>query len=197
MLSALSLIVAIFATFYIPKKIMNNQIYADLIAEYRQPEFGQAIISVIRFYTDCCGSDIDKIEEKYIEHYKKEIAPLDEKKRINRCMQEKESGDINQQDTKYGKKELKDTLHFQRRLLAQYYAQLAALRYQGGWFTRLSKKKVREDFTAREAKLLSLLSYMNKAAEKIFIEYDIEGMPYADDKQNALLQKLYDEAQDW
>ncbi|MGP1491507.1 MAG: hypothetical protein ACTTI6_10690, partial [Treponema sp.] len=90
-----------------------------------------------------------------------------------------------------------NSLHFQRRLLSQYYYQLAALRYQGGWFIRLSKKKVREDFTAREAKLLSLLSYMNKAAENIFTDYDIAGMPYADDKQSTLLEKLYDEAQDW
>lgn len=174
---------------------MNNQIYADLIAEYRQPEIGQAVISVIHFYTDCCGSDIDKIEEKYIKRYEKEIAPLDKEQRINRCMQELE--DSNQQDTRYDKKELKDTLHFQRRLLSQYYAQLAALRYQGGLFTRLSKKKVQEDFTAREAKLLCLLAHMNQAAKKTFTEYDISGMPYADDKQNVLLEKLYDEAQQW
>lgn len=90
-----------------------------------------------------------------------------------------------------------NSLHFQRRLLSQYYYQLAALRYEGCRLTRLAKEKVREDFTAREAKLLSLLSYMNKAAETIFTEYDITGMPYADDKQNILLQKLYDEAQQW
>ncbi|MFC1240132.1 hypothetical protein ACFGOO_12045 [Treponema vincentii] len=168
-ISILNLAIAVFATFYIPKKMMNNQIYADLIGEYRKPEIGEAIIAVIDFYTKDCKSDVEMIEKKYFERY-----------------------ETDKQNGKY-----ENSLHFQRRLLSQYYYQLAALRYQGGWFTRLSKKKVREDFTAREAKLLSLLSYMNKAAENIFTDYDIAGMPYADDKQNALLQKLYDEAQQW
>ena len=180
--SALSLLIAGFATFYIPEKMMNNQIYADLISEYRKPEIGEAIIAVIDFYTKDCNSDITKIEDEYLKRYKKEVAPLldSQKKEENRC-----------------EDKIENSLHFQRRLLSQYYYQLAALRYQGGWFTRLAKEKVREDFTAREAKLLSLLSYMNKAAETIFTEYDIAGMSYADDKQNVLLQKLYDEAQQW
>ena len=169
LLSLANLGVAILAALYIPKKMMNNQIYADLISEYRSPAIGQAIISVIAFYTNDCNSDVEMIEKKYFERY-----------------------ETDKQNGKY-----ENSLHFQRRLLSQYYYQLAALRYQGGRFTRLSKKKVREDFTAREAKLLSLLSYMNKAAETIFTEYDITGMPYADDKQNALLQKLYDEAYQW
>ena len=169
LLSLANLGVAILAALYIPKKMMNNQIYADLISEYRSPAIGQAIISVIAFYTNDCNSDIEMIEKKYFERY-----------------------ETDKQNGKY-----ENSLHFQRRLLSQYYYQLAALRYQGGWFIRLSKKKVREDFTAREAKLLSLLSYMNKAAENIFTDYDIAGMPYADDKQSTLLEKLYDEAQDW
>ena len=168
LLSLANLGVAILAALYIPKKMMNNQIYADVIREYRSPAIGQAIISVIAFYTNDCNSDVEMIEKKYFERY-----------------------ETDKQNGKY-----ENSLHFQRRLLSQYYYQLAALRYQGGWFTRLSKKKVREDFTAREAKLLSLLSYMNKAAENI-TDYDIAGMPYADDKQNILLEKLYDEAQDW
>lgn len=167
--SELSFFVTLFATFYIPEKMMNNQLYAGLITEYREPEIGEAVIAVIDFYTTDCKSDVEMIEKKYVERY-----------------------GTDKQNGKY-----ENSLHFQRRLLSQYYYQLAALRYQGGWFTRLSKKKVREDFTAREAKLLSLLSYMNKAAETIFTEYDIAGMPYADDKQNILLQKLYDEAQEW
>ena len=127
--SALSLLIAVFATFYIPKKMMNNQIYADLMSEYRKPEIGEAIIAVIDFYTTDCKSDVEMIEKEYVERYK-----------------------TDKQNGKY-----ENSLHFQRRLLSQYYYQLAALRYQGGWFTRLAKEKVREDFTAREAKLLSLL----------------------------------------
>ena len=169
LLSLANLGVAILAALYIPKKMMNNQIYADIISEYRSPAIGQAIISVIAFYTNDCNSDVEMIEKKYFERY-----------------------ETDKQNGKY-----ENSLHFQRRLLSQYYYQLAALRYQGGRFTRLSKKKVREDFTAREAKLLSLLSYMNKAAENIFTDYDIAGMPYADDKQSTLLEKLYNEAQDW
>ena len=181
--SALSLLIAGFATFYIPEKMMNNQIYADLISEYRSAAIGQAVLSVTYFYTHDCNSDITKIEEKYTERYKKEVDSLldNQKKEENRC-----------------EDKIENSLHFQRRLLSQYYYQLAALRYQGGWFTRLAKEKVREDFTAREAKLLRLLIEMNKAAEKKFIEYDAGDIPYIlENKQNVLLEKLYDEAQQW
>jgi len=196
--SALSLLIAGFATFYIPEKMMNNQIYADLISEYRKPEIGEAIIAVIDFYTKDCNSDITKIEDEYLKRYEKEVAPLDKEKRINHYIQESEAGDINRQDTKCNNKEFKNTLHFQRRLLSQYYYQLAALRYEGCRLTRLSQEKVREDFTTREAKLLRLLVEMNKAAEKTFIEYDIGDLHYiTENKQNILLEKLYDEAQQW
>jgi len=181
--SELSFFVTLFATFYIPKKIMNNQIYADLISEYRSAAIGQAVLSVTYFYTHDCNSDITKIEEKYTERYKKEVDSLldNQKKEENRC-----------------ENKIENSLHFQRRLLSQYYYQLASLRYQGCWLTRLAKRKVRKDFTAREAKLLSLLSYMNKVAEKTFIEYDIGDIHYiTENKQNVLLEKLYDEAQQW
>ena len=149
--SELSFFVTLFATFYIPKKIMNNQIYADLISEYRSAAIGQAVLSVTYFYTHDCNSDITKIEEKYTERYKKEVDSLldNQKKEENRC-----------------ENKIENSLHFQRRLLSQYYYQLASLRYQGCGLTRLAKRKVRKDFTAREAKLLRLLIEMNKAAEK-------------------------------
>ena len=74
--SALSLLIAGFATFYIPEKMMNNQLYAGLITEYREPEIGEAVIAVIDFYTKDCNSDITKIEDEYLKRYKKEVAPL-------------------------------------------------------------------------------------------------------------------------
>lgn len=198
LLSLANLGVAGFATFYIPEKMMNNQLYAGLITEYREPEIGEAVIAVIDFYTNDCNSDITRIEDEYLKRYEKEVAPLDKEKRINHYIQESEAVDINRQDTKCNNKEFKNTLHFQRRLLSQYYYQLAALRYEGCRLTRLSQEKVREDFTAREAKLLRLLIEMNKAAEKKFIEYDVGDIPYIlENKQNVLLEKLYDEAQQW
>ena len=65
--SELSFFVTLFATFYIPEKMMNNQLYAGLITEYREPEIGEAVIAVIDFYTTDCKSDVEMIEKKYVE----------------------------------------------------------------------------------------------------------------------------------
>ena len=93
--SELSFFVTLFATFYIPKKIMNNQIYADLISEYRSAAIGQAVLSVTYFYTHDCNSDITKIEEKYTERYKKEVDSLldNQKKEENRCENKKQNSE--------------------------------------------------------------------------------------------------------
>jgi hypothetical protein len=68
----LSFIVAVFAViaaFFIPRKIMVNQIYADLLKEYRSAEMGEAIMGLIDFYILDCHRNVSLIEQEYKKIY--------------------------------------------------------------------------------------------------------------------------------
>ena len=71
------------------------------IAEYRNHEIGLAIISIVDFFIIDCDSQISKIEEEYDKRYDTEF-------------------------NKESKLEINQTIHFKRRLLAQWYMVLAA-----------------------------------------------------------------------
>jgi len=47
-------IITLFVAIYIPRKVLINQIYADLFREYRSPEMGAAIFSIFYFYVKDC-----------------------------------------------------------------------------------------------------------------------------------------------
>jgi hypothetical protein len=49
-LSTLIALAALFFAYYIPRKIMVSQIFADLIADYRKPEMGIAVLALFDFY---------------------------------------------------------------------------------------------------------------------------------------------------
>jgi hypothetical protein len=172
-LSIPSFIVLLYATYYVPKKIMVNQIYEGLISEYRSDKIGIAILSVILFYTKTCKSNMDNIENEYIKIYKKQI----------------KNTHLN---------DWSDSIHFQRRMLSQYFFQLANLRYNGFYFTRLSKRQLKKDFTINEKKLLNILYRMNIVAKKVFISYEIDPLRKEDNNElNKKIIRLYNEAKLW
>jgi hypothetical protein len=114
-----------------------NQIFADLLREYRSSEMGAATLSVFRFYKD----NSNDIDGKYKEIYDEQI---------KNKLKGKEHIDYSQ------------TLHFQRRLIAQFYSNLAYLRYTMR-FPRLSTKQLRYWFTPNEVKLLGIILPKDKA----------------------------------
>ncbi len=63
-----TIVTCIFA-FFIPKRIMLNQLFADLCAEYRTPEMGGAIFALFSFYDKCKGN----INNEYINIYESQI----------------------------------------------------------------------------------------------------------------------------
>jgi hypothetical protein len=119
-----------------------------MIKEYRSAEMGGAIFSIFSFYVTDCKNNIHAIAGEYKKKYEEQIGkPFGKGESINYA----------------------GTLHFQRRLIAQFYSDLARLRYEER-FPRLSMKCLRQWFTPREATLLALILHMVKPAITVFKE---------------------------
>jgi len=176
-ITILTLVIAIITLIFI-NKIMVNQIYANLIADYRSPEMGAAILALFNFYKKDCKLKVSKIKKRYIKRYKKEVKPLLKKVKKHQKPQ---------------KADFSNTLHFQRRMVAQFYFDMAVLRFEHCFLTRLSKRILKKWFTPNDVKLLSLILYMAKPAKKVFIEVDsLSEPPENNVPMNVLIRKLYD-----
>ncbi|MDR3284049.1 MAG: hypothetical protein LBS97_02595 [Treponema sp.] len=174
-------IIAVIAAFFIPRKIMVDQIYADLVSEYRSPEMGGAILSIIDFFVEDCGRSLERIPKEYETRYNMEIR--DKLKEVKK---------LENEPIDFAK-----TLHFQRRLVAQYYWDMATLRYTYH-FPRLSKKQLRHFMTENETKLLNLILYMGIAATKVMLDIGaIDPAPEDDIKMNNLICQLFEEVEAW
>jgi hypothetical protein len=173
-ISATASVIAVVLAIYIPRRIMLNQAYLQLTAEYRSPEMGAAILGVFHFYTHDCGNSVSNIGNAYHARYQKESALH-----------------ISQPA---------ETLHFQRRLIAQYYYDMASLRYDYR-FSRLTKKQLQHAFTPSETLLLSLILHMAEPASQVFERAENvipPDEPGEDDAyMNKLLHRLYEETEGW
>ena len=142
----------------IPKKIMVNQIFAGLVAEYRKPEMGGAIFALFHFYKYCTDNGLN-INDEYIKLHdaqiKKSYDVLYKKKHCNAGFPV----------------DFSSTLHFQRRLVAQFYADIAYLR-QACFLVRLSKGKLKNWFTQDDLKLLEIILYLHHPAKNVFVNLE-------------------------
>jgi hypothetical protein len=163
---------ALAAAIHIPRQIMRNQMYADLVKEYRSTEMGAAVLAIFCFFKKDCRQNMETVCEKYEELYERQIKkPLEEGKPVH----------------------FSQTLHFQRRLVSQFYADMAFLHFE----RRLTKKQMEYWFTPNETKLLSILLHMVKPAQKVFEQVDsIPDPPESGAPMNELLFRLYEEVKD-
>lgn len=155
-LSLIQSIIAIIAcilAIYIPKKISWEQRYSQLLADYRGYDFGAAVLGITIFFNKSCNNDINKIEKKYREIYHAQF-----KNQWNPDKDNYKPEVPNDQN-----------LHFQRRLLTQFYWDLD----QCATSHFISKKRIQRDFTTKEANLLKILYYMNDASQADGIYMDI------------------------
>lgn len=160
-LSLIQIIIAIVACIFailIPIKISWEQRYSQLLADYRGYDFGAAVMGVTIFFHENCKNDVSKIKEEYLDIFQKQFR-----------------NQLNKKDKNYDYKKIKSivpndqNLHFQRRLLTQFYwdlDQCATSHY-------ISKKRIQRDFTSKEANLLKILYYMNDASQTAGIYMDI------------------------
>lgn len=138
-------IIAIIIAFIIPYRIYWGQFYNNLIAEYRSLEFGKAMQSVIIFFTNKCGKDVSRVQKEYEIIYKKQI--------IQRGAVAKPS---------------ENNLHYQRRMLAQFFVDLDKCAKSP--FIR--KKRIQKDFTKGTQKLVKILFFMGVAVENSSILFE-------------------------
>ena len=141
-----SLIVALFSfivailTFFTTKRIAFVQQWESFVSEYRSAEFGSAVKALCDFFIDDCDRDINKIKTKYIDRYKSETALV-----------------------KSGRMQDAESLHFQRRLLAQYYWQLCSCAEQNRLF---SNRWIKRYFNKNEMNIMAIVYEMGRAASK-------------------------------
>jgi hypothetical protein len=152
---------------------MVNQLYSDMVRDYRSTEMGAAVLAVFHFFVHDCKNDVSNIYGEYIKKYNEQI------------------GNFPSEKIDFSK-----TLHFQRRLLSQFYTDMAEL-YCGYKFFDTSKRKLKNWFTPNEVKLLQILIYMVKPAKEVFVQADdITELPDDDTPMNRLLKRLYNTVED-
>lgn len=133
---ALSVVACVLACF-IPKRIMWEQSYSSLMSDYRSYDFGIAMQGIVEFFAVDCNYDVKNIKEAYERRFKEDI----EKIRV---------------------KSPELCLHYQRRLLAQFYYQLDLCART----IFIGKRRVRRDFTRREADIVRLLYLMGREVDE-------------------------------
>lgn len=149
-------VLAVILACYIPEKIKWNQFYSNLISEYRSYDFAIAVQGVVEFFTLDCDSDVTKIPEKYKERFMKEIYGI------------KGEGSNEKIDKKkLLQKDSEKTLHFQRRLLTQFYWELDSCLKS----SFIGSRHVKKDFTRGESNIIKILYFMNEAVDNDEILY--------------------------
>lgn len=178
--SIVQCILAFFAcvlAYIIPKRIMWEQTYSSLISDYRSTEFGAAYQGVIEFFVKECNSssNIGDIKTAYQQRFILDMYEIDSNTKGKSGTEQNEAQIFEQIKEKYkdSKKykdlKLKQTsselcLHYQRRMLAQFFYQLDLC--AGSGFLYIKKKRIRRDFTQSEANMVRILILMGKAIEK-------------------------------
>lgn len=161
--SVLSIFIAcltLVVTWIIPKKIAWNQMYSNLISEYRSYDFAIAVQGIIEFFAIDCKSDTSKIKEKYKERFLKEIYGIEN--RVNNIDEIRSKHNIHLLENDSDK-----TLHFQRRLLTQFYADLNDCLKT----SFVAPKKMLKDFTKSEANIIRILYLINEVIDEDEILY--------------------------
>ena len=142
------------ATIWIPNKIKWEQEYSSLLDFYRSLDYAIAFQGVIQFFFNDCGRDMSRVKTEYKRRFIEEV--------------ENKPGNINKENC----------LHFQRRVLAQFFWQLNECAKSFS----IGKRRVTNDFTNAEAKLLKILIYMGQAI-------DDDPLLYKDISSDALSPK--------
>ena len=176
--SAIAIIVALI----IPEKIKWNQMYSNLISEYRSYDFAIAVQRIIEFFVIECESDVSKIPEKYRETFLNEIYGIS-----NASIKSIDDIKKNYASDKGFQKDSDKTLHFQRRLLTQFYWDLDVCLKS----IYVGKKRVLKDFTKGEANIIRILYFMNEAVDNDELLYkDLNCFEHVPSKSKGIKNSL-------
>ncbi len=162
-IQTIAAILACVLAVYIPKKISWEQMYSQLLSDYCGYDFGAAVMGVVFFFNQDCKCDVEKIPQKYADWFEKQFYNQKEKYRNKQTNHKFDNVKV-----KY-KIPNDQNLHYQRRLLTQFYFLLD----QCARSPFIGKRRVQKDFSSKEANLLKVLYYMNLAAESSDVFMDI------------------------
>jgi len=174
--------IAIIVAWIIPEKIKWNQMYSNLISEYRSYDFAIAVQRIIEFFVIECESDVSKIPEKYRETFLMEIygiskVPIKSLDDIKKNYCSKNCCQIDSDKT----------LHFQRRLLTQFYWDLDVCLKS----IYVGKKWVLKDFTKGEANIIRILYFMNETVDNDELLYkDLNCFEHVPSKSKGIKNSL-------
>lgn len=132
-------IATLVCTIIIPIRIMNFQRYTNLSSTYMGFDFSHALQSVIEFFYKDCECDVEKIPEEYSKRFYSDFERLKSRK-IDR----------------------EDVLHYQRRMLTDYFYELESCRAS----SKRLRKMIKMDWTTGEAYVSRILICMNKAVDE-------------------------------
>lgn len=130
--------VALIVTISIPVQVMKFQRYTGLMSTYMSFGFAHALQSVIKFFYKDCNCDVERIPEEYKKRFESDF-------------------DVMSED-----KDIENILHYQRRLLNDFFLELEMCR-ESSWVLR---RRIRKDWTTSEAFICKILIYMNKAVDE-------------------------------
>lgn len=134
--SVFGVVVAVF----IPVWIMHNQRYENLLQAYMANDFAEAVKGVTDFFKNDCNSDVNQIAAAY-------------KKRFEY--------DFKKSDKNLGVKTASQILHYQRRLLNNFYWGLNSCAKSSIFLRR----KIKNEFSRNEAYICKILIYMNDVSD--------------------------------
>lgn len=170
----ISLIILLFAIL-IPRRISKNQLFSELVSEYRSDRMGQAIKAVWDFYRKVTGcesrdvTDIFRNRTKLLKEYAKEYK------------------DIYNKEKPF--EELRNHIHFHRRVIIDFYKSIALLRYGSG--AKLSRKKIKEFFSLGGFDIIAIVWLIQLETENIINKEQkvIKNI----DSSNVLLFRLFED----
>lgn len=148
----------------IPKRIMWEQTYSSLVSDYRSPEFGAAVQGIIEFFVKDCenSSDIEVIKKAYQKRFILDMYKLDSNDQDK--IKEEYTKPQEYKTLKFTQTSPEQCLHYQRRMLAQFFYQLDLCANSGILY--ISKKRIYQDFTQSEANMVRILILMGKAVDQ-------------------------------
>lgn len=124
---------ALLVALLIPVKVMWNQAFIDLNSMYMGYEYADALYEIINFFCETCHKNFDEIKKEYEKRYYED----------------------------FENKDKKQPLHYQRRLVAQFYYNLDVCT----GFLGIRHSLVKKFYTKGEKELLKIIYYMNQAIE--------------------------------
>ena len=187
---ALSVIACVFAWF-IPKRIMWEQTYSSLMSDYRSYDFGIAVQGIVEFFAVDCNYDVKNIKKEYERRFVRDVYDLDSDLNSTFSLETVRKELKTRNPPKICEKSPDLCLHYQRRLLAQFYYQLDLCARS----PFIGKRRVCRDFTSREADTARLLYLMGMAVDESGVLFkDIscdERMPRNARGLNGYLADIY------